>query len=236
MNEPHSYIVAAVLFDFYAKEVPNFRGVQKPDQIPLMLMAVYGAKPPQPLVDEAIESLIASKAIVVISDPFTSDYYAFDERACNRLFMTRADSKDDNPYSKAKQFGANWLSEALENVSKRAANDTTKVLASIPASDRVVGLDHNRADYRTIQKSLADVVDTINTSNEVSAALGDDKDRITSELKAGQELVRADKVRVSALLYVLIKPLKYIADKFSGAALGEAAKQLVILIVKLLSS
>lgn len=103
----------------------------------------------------------------------------------------------------------------------------------VPASDRVVQLSDNQ------KQEIVEVVEAleseIKTSNEVSIALGDSKDRIEAELDAGKKLTKASMIRIGAITAVLGTPLRYLAEKFSGAAVGELAKKLLELLWTLMS-
>ncbi|AMO71553.1 hypothetical protein [Sphingorhabdus sp. M41] len=105
---------------------------------------------------------------------------------------------------------------------------------SIPAADRIVQLNDNQ--FNDLHEKLSEIISTLdNGSNAIGAELGDSRVRLKSEIEAGSTLINAKSVRLSALFAVLIKPLKFLSEKFSGAAIGELAKKLVSEILKLIA-
>ena len=105
---------------------------------------------------------------------------------------------------------------------------------SIPAADRIVQLNDNQ--FNDLHEKLSEIISTLdNGSNAIGAELGDSRIRLKSEIEAGSTLINAKSVRLSALFAVLIKPLKFLSEKFAGAAIGELAKKLVSEILKLIA-
>ncbi|MGA1797790.1 hypothetical protein VH567_03310 [Sphingomonas sp. 4RDLI-65] len=126
---------------------------------------------------------------------------------------------------------AGWA--AAEKLALSGLKDGEPV-EGVPASDRVVSIDDNqRSDIDgTIEKLAAE----IQTSNEIGAALGDSRPRIEAELEAGRRLILPKFVRIDAIVAVLATPLRYLMEKFSGAAVGELAKKLLDLLWKMINS
>ncbi|AOF95537.1 hypothetical protein BSY17_408 [Sphingobium sp. RAC03] len=105
---------------------------------------------------------------------------------------------------------------------------------AVPASDRIVNFSDNQSI--DMQEGLAQVVNELRSgSNEIGNAIGDDAPLIAVELEAAAVLVRSKSARLAAVMVLLIKPLKFIADKFAGAALGELAKRLIAELLKLMN-
>jgi hypothetical protein len=57
----------------------------------------------------------------------------------------------------------------------------------VPASDRLVRLDHNQPEYQKIARGLVDLHEQIRQDNEVGAT-GDQRDRLLKSLSAAKEL------------------------------------------------
>jgi len=121
---------------------------------------------------------------------------------------------------------------AAEDIVNKQPDDSA--IISIPAADRIVQLNDNQ--YKQLNETLAEIVLILeNGSNEIGSELGDSRVRIKSEVEAGSTLIEARSVRLSALFAVLMKPLKFISEKFAGAAIGELAKKLISEILKLIA-
>jgi hypothetical protein len=104
----------------------------------------------------------------------------------------------------------------------------------VPASDRVVTLSDNQ--HATFEEALDDLSSELEKSNEVGDVLGDSRPRIQAEISAGRRLILPKFVRLDAIVAVLVTPLRYLVEKFSGAAVGEIAKKLLDLLWKMINS
>lgn len=126
---------------------------------------------------------------------------------------------------------AGWA--AAEKIALSMLTDGEPV-EGVPASDRVVSIDDNqRSD---IDETIEKLATEIQISNEIGAALGDSRPRIEAELEAGRRLILPKSVRIGAIFAVLATPLRYLMEKFSGAAVGELAKKLLDLLWKMINS
>lgn len=99
--------------------------------------------------------------------------------------------------------------------------------ASIPASDRVVPLNHNSPDFMKIPELLASIEEDIRGINDTDI---DIKDRALSELKAANEILRAQSARITVLKTLLFDGLKWIGVKFADHAAGLAIATLIALV------
>jgi hypothetical protein len=127
----------------------------------------------------------------------------------------------DNNYSA-------MISEINNQIFDPFSRDLIKYLArnqpdnsdNVPASDRVVALDHNSRSYVETNEALSTVEKLVKDSNEISP---EDKDLRSAELAAGKTLLGAARVRLSAIVPVLIKTLKSLIKTFYEQAIGIAA-------------
>lgn len=100
----------------------------------------------------------------------------------------------------------------------------------VPASDRIVSRSDNQAQIEEIALKLDEIGNDLAVNNEIGSALGDDRGLLQSEIEASKVLVKSEKFRLAKLLSLLGPALKFLAEKFSGSAIGEAAKHLITLI------
>ncbi len=144
--------------------------------------------------------------------------------------LVEEDSHDgDGPYYSLTAKG--W--EVAEK-SVQALTQGGDPVEGVPASDRVVTLTDNQRNE--ISGDISELSAEISRSNEAGLLLGDQKDRVQAELSAASSLFQASKVRLGALLAVLATPLRFLAEKFSGSAIGELAKKLLEEIWKAMNS
>lgn len=100
-------------------------------------------------------------------------------------------------------------------------------IGNIPASDRIVSVDHNAPEYKKITEGVSTLEQQIDISNYIQDV---DKDRLQSELKASKEVLSSKTIRLSVIKTLLIGSLSYIIVKFGDAALGQLAEKVLKLI------
>lgn len=116
----------------------------------------------------------------------------------------------------------------------RAATEThSESVDSVPASDRIVTRGDNRAVVELIEADVRSLVEELETSNEVGAELGDERDVITGELKTGETLISQPAFRLLRLYTLILPALRFLADKFAAGAIGEMAKRLIAALLSL---
>lgn len=93
----------------------------------------------------------------------------------------------------------------------------------VPASDRVVGLDHNAPDYLTATAALERLIIIVRESNIYRETDPEDHDRRLAELEAGRRLLGSKWISVNTVKAALAGSLTYLALKFVDAPIGEAA-------------
>lgn len=100
-----------------------------------------------------------------------------------------------------------------------------------PASDRVVLVTHNSADYAEAIKQLDKLEELIRTTNDYPDL--EDRDQRAAEISATRRLFNSARVRVDALVSLSYRTLKYLAKKFADVTIGKAAAGVLNLIGKI---
>ena len=90
--------------------------------------------------------------------------------------------------------------------------------AEIPASDRLVGLDHNSSDYLAIKSELDDLYEKIRSDNEVGES-AEERSRLLQSLSAAKNLWAAAELQT-----IQIKVGIILAVENAGRALQKAGK------------
>jgi hypothetical protein len=93
------------------------------------------------------------------------------------------------------------------------------IALNVPASDRIVTLDHNSEAYIQATEGLDKLVEALEQVNDYPDA--EDKEEKLAELSAGRRLLRAVKVRYAAIAAVLGPPLVWLSEKFAGGLVGQ---------------
>ena len=97
----------------------------------------------------------------------------------------------------------------------------------IPASDRIVKINHNAPEYQEIIEKLEELEASISKSNTVE---NEDKDRLQAELKAGEGILKGKTARIEVIKTLLVKGLKYIIEHVADVAIVITAEYLLKLI------
>lgn len=100
---------------------------------------------------------------------------------------------------------------------------------TVPASDRIVTLNHNQQSQ--LDDTASGLISLVEKENGFE---GDPIKRalILGQLKAGRELIRAQTFRAYLLYDTVLRALGYLIDKYGGAAIGVAAAKLLELLVE----
>lgn len=95
-------------------------------------------------------------------------------------------------------------------------------IRDVPVAGGTVELDHNSAPHKKAIEAIENVEDLVRGNNEYEDS--DDKDQRLSELAAGKRLLKGKQVNPATVKVLLGSTLLYLADKFAGAPIGEAAQ------------
>jgi hypothetical protein len=126
-----------------------------------------------------------------------------------------------------KDFWNDLYHDPLIEPTLTAADTNLESLDAIPASDRVVTRGDNKAAVELIEADVRSLVEELESSNEIGAELGEERDVITGELKTAETLLSQPAFRVSRLYALVLPVLRFLADKFAAGAIGEMAKRLI---------
>ena len=174
---------------------------------------------------EMFDVLMENEVIIEEDYEFAGKYYQF---IPNRYSKFREKFLEADSIAKASQrVGKRYFPDVFKGYKDRAHGIVAEIL--VPASDRVVTL----GDNHPVVASLNDLAGQVRTSNSVQEELGDNGEEVNAELEAAVALTKSDRVSLRALLAILSKALKYLADKFAGSGIGELAKELIQMLVNL---
>jgi hypothetical protein len=189
---------------------------------------------PDLLANRIWDEWISFGIFSIEEDEIAGAYFSFQGE---RYHAFRNERLSGSPiHQRAKRIGDRFYREAFQAArTLTAESDTIDVfLPSIPAADRIVTIDHNQSE--DISLKIEAISAELRNNNQVGSDIPDVKDRLVSEFRAGSELIRGRSIRLRAFFEILIKPLKYLADKFASATIGELAKQLLAILLKIVGS
>lgn len=83
-------------------------------------------------------------------------------------------------------------------------------LVAVPASDRVVTLDHNSAEYKEVVTSLDAVIAAFREDHRLNNALGREHSAILHALDGAKELLQDSQVHLGAVTNLVLRPLRHV--------------------------
>ncbi len=102
----------------------------------------------------------------------------------------------------------------------------------IPASDRIVSINHNSPEYVELLTGLEGLETQLRQVND----LGDeDREQAIAELQAGQIVMRAGRTRLSVLKTLVVGTLKWLLNVIATSIITEAIGPLLKLAIKLVA-
>ena len=181
-----------------------------------------------PIVDKIFDEMLAAGCFAELADDFAGKYYrpapahidAFKQNAlANDEFHSRADA-----IGEARYFGDVFRAF----IDGETEEPNAGIVLPVPASDRIVTLDHNQ---RTIVEApLSSLIDDVREDNEI---LDEGvKERLLGQLSAGRELISSGSVRAYLLYHTLIRGLMELVARYRGRAIAVAAERLIELLVE----
>jgi hypothetical protein len=96
----------------------------------------------------------------------------------------------------------------------------------LPASDRLVPLDHNSAPYREVKEGLAALHEAIRASNDLPCSV-DERDRLLASISAAQQLWDSAQLKIIQIKVGIIITLEDAFDLLSKA--GKAFAKVVLI-------
>ncbi len=128
---------------------------------------------------------------------------------------------------------SNLYEEIEEN--KIQANPTSDPTSlDIPASDRVVKIDHNLPEYREIVEKIDSVTFTAKTNNLLKSDYPEESEQRVAELEAGRRLLDAPQANPRLIKELLINALKWFAEKIADGVVSTMIATLMLIIAKFL--
>jgi hypothetical protein len=103
-----------------------------------------------------------------------------------------------------------------------------------PASDRLVALDHNSAAYIEADSRLSEAIKALRENNEYKASDPEDYEQRIAELEGGQRLLKAPRIRLGAVIEVLIRALQWLAVKLADTVAGKMIEKALTALATLL--
>jgi hypothetical protein len=141
-------------------------------------------------------------------------------------FAWASSNLNDNKYKLVDEYIEPFARDLLRHIERVRATETL-----LPASDRVVPLDHNSPGVRELGEKLDQVERQMKASNSLKHE--PELERNLAEIGAARRLFEAATVRISALTVLLVPALKWLADKATDAVIAIAIGAIAALLASL---
>ena len=184
-------------------------------------------------VELALQSLIDCGRVYAVEDNYADTYYIVSNDTKN--WIRSEEQNVDSIIGKYFTFGEDWAYTAfrkfgqLRGKLKTIESDSSDGLAWEP-----LPLDRELDIYRHTNAAVEEALETIEGNNGYAESEPEERQQIVSSIKEGLKQFRDGLPSRSQLVSLLVEPLRFIANKFSSAAMGEAAKIAVNALAKLL--
>ncbi|MBC7953586.1 MAG: hypothetical protein H7Z12_17435 [Rhodospirillaceae bacterium] len=149
-----------------------------------------------------------------------------------RLFITEAGLKEVEGLSDEHRDKIQALLKSSEYPQR--AVPTLQVL-SIPASDRMVTINHNQPEYVEAVGKLDEVIEEFRNDLRLDNELGHEKGALLKALEGGRELLNDTVINVRIGTALILEPLWRLVQKYEHALVGAVAQAAYDLIKMLFS-
>jgi hypothetical protein len=136
-------------------------------------------------------------------------------------------SHDNNINNSARRF----IDQVFRPMAAELRRYLERNVASVPAADRIVTLNHNSPDYQHMMSALETLEEVLRSTNDYPDA--EEKERVVAEISAGRRLLQAVKARAGAIATVVAVPATYLAKQFMGKAVGDAAQVVIDFVTRI---
>lgn len=229
---PSEYLAAAAVWAI--RNRGNSPVPQDRNSLNRLISVQYG----NPLEENEIEWLIRRLkdwgAVVAISDKYAGEILAFSDFSGSIEGLRQRSKVVDDTYKIGHQWLANVLSsdrfrrdlerEFSAEPAEVEAETVLDQLQEVPASDRMVRLDHNQITKTDAQTT--ELIEALESDNGDPSNPGM-RERLIGQIRAGRELIRAGEFKAYLLYEVLVQALGELIEKYGNPTIKALAHALL---------
>ena len=189
----------------------------------------------------AVDKLQQWGFLEVVSDPYAGDLIIPDNQQISSPNVQLSHVGMSGLMNAALNGGDDWMNRVLSNdefwinfseesdySGDRAAAEL-EYKGEVPASDRLVRLDHNQANE--LDYPIGELIELIEPENSIGGDAGL-RELILGKLRAGRELIRAGVFSLQSLHLTLVVGLQMLVEKHKDTAIAVASAKLLDLLLK----
>jgi len=177
------------------------------------------------LFSTPITSTFARSAIAELSEAQFVDNingrYEINTRGIR--FVQKQLSDPDSFIAQYYEIGGAWLEDARDQAQKNEAELPSGSEMQVDAWSPLP-IDRETTEFDQAVKSLEKAVSEIENNNGYAASETDERNNVVWTLRVGLDSLRQGFPSSNQIRSWIVQPLKFISEKFTAAAMGEAAK------------
>lgn len=229
MNVQH-YMEAAILYAI-ASPPQTFSSPQTIDGLRDYLVEYYNVSFHESFVETGLKGIEGTEALSIIRDPFAGVMLKFDNAKCTELFIEKANNSPMSPFDNLHTTGKPYLTRVFNNenfwaeLSDYQDSDSLEVAekASVPASDRIVTIDHNQSDVIKITEGIEEIGEVFRGINSAKIDEGV-KNRLSNSLEAASQLWSSCELKLTQINVGILMTLEeiepYLKDTAKAATIA----------------
>lgn len=226
------YFLAATIAEIFAHQQELDQSYIKRADTIAQLSGILPLDAPPSVFDWVFEQLRETDIFLEIEDEFAGNFFKLRPGECS-AFIETANKDPGSLIYKYRAVGPQFLAAAVNQLSDNETAETERLqlesTTEVPASDRVVRLNHNQIDE--IEGRATEIVQELEHENSVD---GEDglRELILGKLRAGRELIKAGIFSLESLRLTMVVGLQMLVEKYKDHAIGAAAGNLLSLLLK----
>lgn len=196
----------------------------------------------QDLANDIIGKVVEANGFYFDGDDYAGRWVHFDQSKKDEITL---DILNNNEVAtRIERLGSQALLRALSRIAEEdsglpvspSVDDALRTsvdenIEEIPASDRVVRIDHNQ--ILEVENDLQGIIDDLQFENGIDGEEGL-RELVLGKLRAGKELLRAGVFTAQSIYYTLLVGLRMLVEKYQDHAIGAAAGSLLDLVVEMI--
>jgi hypothetical protein len=95
--------------------------------------------------------------------------------------------------------------------------------------ENYIKIDVRGPDFRKFEETMDEMLTALSKSNEIA---GEVRDKLIAEIDAGMTILKSPKPNPQVIAVWLLRPLKWIAEKAGGAAIGALAGAAITMLLR----
>ena len=159
---------------------------------------LVGIDTPVDVLEQILTRALETGGAELIRDEMAGEFYRFLLPRLNQIYGLATESADSLIY-KYSIIGPKFLENAVSRFGDSEKNPERPILEQpsiqIPASDRIVSLNHNDPDYISIRRELSAIAEAARGINDTDIS-DEQRDRINKGLAAASELWEATELKL----------------------------------------